>query len=266
MERIMSSVIMITILTCLVSCNAWSQQGNLSGVRRSAFDLGFSFMSVRDEALNRIIHKGPGLHVDWYLELPGRGGISIIELGVGSGFLKSDFEEEISSFRFSGSAGFTYLWPLCINDQSPHFYLGGKVNARTAIEYFDNWDESHFYWTTAYTTGAGFRIEYTIRGNSMIRIEADIPLFSMVSRPPDRFLYTQSSPALKDILKDVNYDLSLLLPREYREFDMRVKYAVKNRKRIMPEIFWRLHYMSIHKDGSARMKYLLQSIGVEFDI
>jgi len=86
----------------------------------------------------------------------------------------------------------------------------------------------------------------------------------MISRPPAEFLYTQSSPALHDVLKDINQDLRFLSPLMYRDFNIQLKYSLRKPKKFVPAIFWRLNYLSIKKDGSAQLKYINQTFGLEF--
>ena len=261
---------MIRTITCLmvilfmICCASFSQERADTHRKLSGFHFGISYMNLKDEVLNNVIHKGNGILGAIYLERSDNMSVKRLDLELGSGFLMSNFESEASSYLFSGSAGFRYLRNLSYADPGFKFYLGGKVKIGTAIEYFDNWDESHFYWITAYSIGADFRLDYSFGDKSKIQIEGDLPLFSLVSRPPAEFLYTQSSPALPDVVKDINHDLRFLSPARYQELNLQVKYSLRNSKKFVPSIFWRLSYLSINKDGSGKLKYINQTFGVEF--
>jgi hypothetical protein len=261
MKRMITGLMVILLM---ISCAAFPQERADTPRMLSGFHFGMSYLNLKDEVLNNAIHKGSGISGAIYLERSDNMSVKRLDLELESGFLKSNFESEASSYMFSGSAGFTYLRNLCHAEPGIRFYLGGKVKTGTAIEYFDNWDESHFYWITAYSIGAGFRIDYSLGNNSKIRMEGDFPVFSLVSRPPAEFLYTQSSPALPNVIKDLNHDLRLLSPARYQELNLRLKYSFGNPKKFVPGVFWRLSYLTVDKDGSGKLKYLNQTFGVEF--
>jgi len=264
MKRMKRMITCLMVFLFMISFDAVSQEGADTRRKLSGFHFGMSYMNLKDEVLNNVIHKGTGILGAIYLERSDKTSVKRLDLELQSGFLKSNFESEASSYLFSGSAGFRYLRNLYYADPGIKFYLGGKVKIGTAIEFFDNWDESHFYWITAYSIGAGFRFDYSFGDNSKIQIEGDLPVFSLVSRPPAEFLYTQSSPALPDVLKDLNHDLRLLSPARYQDLSLQVKYSLRNPKKFVPAIFWRLCYLSTNKDGSGKLKYISQTFGVEF--
>lgn len=247
-----------------VTSIAFSQAGTDSGIKKTGIHMGFSYINLEDKALNNAMHKGTGFSGGWYLELLNNRSVRVFDLVLGSGFLKSYFENETATYRFSGSARYRWLRNISGTPKDLNIYLGGRGEFKTAIEYFDNWDESHFYWLTSYSLGIDFRFNYSFASSNTIMIEGDMPVFSFVSRPPADFHYTQSSSALRDVLKDLNYNLGFLLPGKYIDINFRVKYSFRNSKRLMPALYWKINYQSIEKNGSDNMKYLDQTIGVEY--
>ena len=258
------SVIVLIVIVFRINCPAFSQVQTAIARKESGFHIGISHIDLREESLNRAIHKGPGISGAIYLERVDPGSVRRFHLVLGSNFLKSDYEGEISSYLISGSASFSYLRSLRIGNPLFSFHLGGNVRAGSAIEYFDNWDESHFYWITSYSLGADFKFSYSFRRNSRISIEADLPFLSLISRPPKNFLYTQSRPAIPDVLKNINQDLKFQSLGSYRNFTIQLQYSLRTAKKIVPNIFLRFSDMCLNREGQSQVKYYRQTIGLEF--
>ena len=243
---------------------ATSRHESDTGTKQTGLCLEFSHISFVDKALNNAIHRGTGILGGWYLEKSKNGSVMVLDMELGSGFLKSDFESETASYMFSGSAGFRWLRDASPSSGDINVYMGGRCALKTAVEYFDNWDESHFYWMTSYSAGIDFRLDYSFGPFSTIRIEGDMPVLSLVSRPPSDFLFTQSSPAPGDVLKDLNHDLAFISPGKYTDINFHVKYFLRNRERRMPAIYWKINYLNIEKNDSDNLRYFDQAIGVEY--
>jgi hypothetical protein len=258
------SIILFSVILFKLSCSTFSQAKEDTGRTRAGFQMGISHMDLKEQSLNRATHNGPGIMGGLHLERSNTRSIKMLNMELGSNFLRSRYEGETSSYRISGSASFSYLRNI-IHEAPPwNFHLGGKVKAFSAIEYFDNWDESHFYWITSYSFGADLRLTYSFGDNSIIQLEADFPLFSLVSRPPAKFSDTQSSPALRDVLRDLNRDLRILSPEAYRNFTIQLSYSLRSPKKFVPAIFWRFNDMYINKDGSGQLKSRGHTLGLKF--
>ena len=264
MKTMIKKIMMIPVIFLCVANITFSQLETGDRINQCGFQLGFAHINLEDKALNNAMHKGAGLYGAYYLERTNARAVKVLDLELGSGFLKSDFENETSTYMFSGSAGFSWLSNLLRTSGNTDIYLGGRGEIGTAIEYFDNWDESHFYWMTSYSLGIDFRLEYSFGDNSMISIGCDAPILSLISRPPAEFLVTQSSPALKDVVKDLNHDLEFLAPGKCLDINFGVKYSLRNSKKFIPAIFWKLNYLNIDKNGSGKLKYIDQTIGVAY--
>lgn len=264
MRSKIKKVIMATGFLLSITSITFSQASTDSRIKKTGLYVGFSYANLADKALNNIVHEGLGIVGGCYLEFSDTRTIKVFDLELGSGFLKSDFESEASSYRFSGSARFRWLHSPCYFSSDLNIYIGGNGEIKTAIEYFDNWDESHFYWMSAYSAGIDFRLDYSFGSNSRILIEGNMPVFSFVSRPPAEFLFTQSSPSLKDVLKDLNHDLGFILPDKYLDINFHVRYSFRNSKKFMPSIYWKINYLNIEKDDSDKLRYFDQAIGVEY--
>lgn len=257
------SIILLSSIFVWISCSGFSQVQEGAGRKSFGFQIGGSHVELREESLNRATHKGPGLAGAFYLERACGKSLKSLNLELGTAFLGTGYEDEMSSFRFSGSASFSYLRKPGKGNAESGFLVGGKLKAASAITYFDNWDESHYYWLTAYSFGPDLRFTCPVGSHGRLQFDADFPVLSMISRPPVRFLFTQSSPAFADVLRDLNQDLGWLTPVNYRNINIGVKYSFRDPGRIAPAIFFKLNDMRIHMEGSAPMRYLSQTIGVE---
>jgi hypothetical protein len=264
MQAMKKSVIFYSVILLKISCSTFSQEQTDIGNKLSGFHIGISHTDLKEESLNRAIHKGPGLMGAIYFERSDGKSVKKVKMELGSSFLSSDYEGETSSYLFSGSASFSYLQNLEIAPPAFGFYLGGRVKAATAIEYFDNWDESHFYWTTSYSLGVDFRGSYSFGRNSRISLEVDFPVLSLVSRPPSKFMTTQSSPALAEVLRELNQDLQFLSVGDFRNLNIQLKFSLRNPKKFVPSIFWKFSDMHINMNGSNPMKYISHTLGIEY--
>lgn len=247
-----------------ISCSTFPQVNEDAGNRLSGMQIGISHMDLQEQSLNRAIHRGPGLMGAFYLERSNNKSLTLLNMELGSNFLRSNFESETSSYMFSGSVSFSHLRNLALKNPALSIQLGGKAKAGSAIEYFDNWDESHFYWISAYSLGADFRFTYSFGRNSRIGIEADFPILSLVSRSPSGFSNTQMSPALPDVFKALNRDLRFMTPGGYRNLNIQLRYSLRNPKKFIPAIFLRFNNLYVNKDGSAPMKFIHHTMGVEY--
>lgn len=252
------------LLLLSVTGLAFPQEATFTGENSSRLQLGFSMASLRDRTLNNATHSGAGLSSAWSLERSANNSLRIFRLGLGTGFLKSEYETETASFLFSGSASYSWMGYLPASSCCLDIYLGGKGEAKSMIEYFDNWDESHFYWMTAYSAGVVFRIDCSLGAGRKIRIEGDLPMLALVSRPPREFDYTQSSPKLKDVLGDLNHDPDILSLNSYQDLNMEVRYSPGTRGIFKPGLFWRLNFLNLDKRGSESLNLLNQTIGLEY--
>lgn len=258
------SLILYSLILFKLSSSTFSQVTGDTVKKLSGFQLGISHMDLREQSLNTAMHRGPGLMGALYLERSNNRSVKIWHMELGSSFLRSNYEGETSSYWISGSACFRYLRNITHETPRWNLHVGGKLNTSSSIEYFDNWDESHYYWITSYSFGADIRLTWTLGGNSIIQLETDFPLLSLVSRPPARFSYTQSSPALRDVLRDINRDLSMLSPEAYRNFTLQLSYSFRSPMKYVPAIFWRFNDMYINKLGTGQLRSRGHSLGVKF--
>ncbi len=247
-----------------ISCPTFSQENTDTGSKYSGFQIGISHMDLQEQSLNRAIHRGPGLMGAYYLERSNSKAMTLLNMDLGSAFLRSNYESETSSYMFSGSVSISHLRNLAIKNPALSFHLGGKAEAGSVIEYFDNWDESHFYWITAYSLGVDLRFAWSFGRNSRIGLEVDFPVLSLVSRPPSSFHSTQMSPSLPDVFRELNRDLRLMSPGGYRNLNIQVKYSLRNAKKFVPSIFLRFSEMYVDKDGSGSVKFINHALGVEY--
>lgn len=255
---------MLCVLSFSVAWHAFSQVRTDYGGNRSHVQLGMSFIELKERSLNNALHTGPGIYGAWILERAGSRSLKQLDLNLAAGFLKSDFEDEISSNVFAGTAGFSLLKNFCAACPDLNFYMGGKVRLASAIEYFDNWDESHFYWNTAYSAGVDFLADYSFRSGRKISIEGEMPLISLVSRPPDGISFSQSSPYINDVLADLNSDPGVMLPSGFLDLNFEVKYSAGERSKLMPSLFWRFHFLNVDKIGSGKLETLEHTLGIEY--
>lgn len=260
MKTIFKLFLIILILHAELS---FSQE--LSGVKKrfNGITVGLSLKEMREESMNRAIHRGTGLSLGFFSESLNGRSLRRVEFLVSSHFLKSRFEEEISSFSFNGSLRFRQLFNVCNPEDCQSIFVGGSASLDAGIAYFDNWDENHFYWRTSYSLGLDSRIQKRL-GRDKIQIEAGIPLLSVISRPPNPFPYSQSSSNFLKVLKNLHENPRVSLPHQDFTGNILLRYCFEGDSKVRKSLFWQTNYLHNRIPGSGTLNSLTHRLGVEF--
>lgn len=261
----MKRIITFLMLLFIISKYSYSQDHGLWPVRISGIHFGISNNKMRENLISKTIHRGFGLSVGTFIEIIRYRTLQVYDLDLGVDFLKSRFESETGSYKFNLSATYKYLVRLSSTDSKTGFYLGPHLNINSLITYFDNWDENHYYWLTGYSLGAGGRIQSSTSSGDEFKIDFDIPLTSLVSRPPENLTVTQSGSEFTAILKQVNKDPVVTSLFQHFYFNLRTGYSFRNLRRMEPTIFWEFIYLANRQVELGKITNINNLLGVEFN-
>lgn len=226
--------------------------------------LGISANKLQDASLSKVLHQGPGFYFGTFTEKSTGLSFQRIEVSLAANFLKSNYEIENSSFHFQLPFKYTYLRSLRKLEKGPAIYFGGFASFAANIEYFDNWDQNHFYWLTSYNLGVDFRTELHLSSKGKLQVESNIPIISLISRPPEQITNTQASSSFFNILKTIHTNPTIAFPIQHLSFCFGVRYIFFNKRKIQPALVWKLQYLKNNTRESRSLKIMNQTIGIEF--
>jgi hypothetical protein len=260
MKRILMT---IAVLGAIYSGNSFAQQAEYSFEKISGIQFGITYNELQEGDLNRIIHGGNGFTGGWFLEKSNRKIVKRFELQLATELLKSSFEEEISSYHFNIPISFHYLRNVYAGIPSTGIYAGGFAKASFSIEYFDNWDENHFYWLTSYSLGPDFRIDYFFPWKHNLQIGMNMPFVALISRPPSKSMEIQSKTGFAEITKNIHENSRLAFVNRHLDIHLRARYSFKDSKKIQPKLFWQFQYVNNQMSDSGRLKMITNLLGIE---
>jgi hypothetical protein len=260
MEKAIIFIFSWWLMTCISHA-----QSSTRGIEENQFGLqiGLSGNQMQEGSLNKVLHSGIGFHACLFREKISERKLKRFEFLLSPGFLKSDYESEISSFHFQTSCNYRYMFRFLRNRSRLGFFVGGIVSADANIQYFDNWDENHFYWLTAYSVGIDFRIELQTFRKNKLQIEGNIPLISLVSRTPKHFMNTQASSSLLNVVKKMHENPRISHTGRNLSFNLLLRYVFQKTENSIPNLFWQFHLIKNTLQGSGKFRSMNHTIGIE---
>jgi hypothetical protein len=252
----------LVMISFILTGKSFGQEPHQIFPRYTGITLGMDFAEMKETSLNRAIHKGPGVYFGLFTEKQRGRTIQRLEFLVSSHFMKSAYEKETSTFNFSGQLRYRYLINISDPHVSPGVYIGGSASVNTQINYFDTWDENHFFWLTSYSIGLDSRIERRL-GKNKLQIEAGLPLLSLASRPPVEFTESQFSSDFSAVAKKLHENPRIVSPFRHFSGYVSVRYCFDENARIRKNVLWQTHYLHNELPGSGKLKSLTHRLGLE---
>jgi hypothetical protein len=256
-------IYLLVMISFILTGKSLGQDVNQNFPRYTGITLGMDIMEMKENSLNRAIHSGPGFYFGFFTEKQRGRTIQRLEFPLSSHFMKSDYEEERSTFIITGQLRYRYLINICDSDVYPGIYFGGSASVNTQISYFDNWDENHFFWLTSYSVGLDSRIEKRL-GKNKIQIEAGLPLVTLASRPPIEFTETQFSSDFSDVAQKLNENPRIVSPFRHFSGQVSLRYCFDENSKVMKNLLWQSNYLHNELPGSGKLKSFTHRLGLEF--
>lgn len=226
--------------------------------------LGLTEYQTQELVLNKVKHRGmfPSLGLSY--KMPNEISIHDIELRVFFNLLKSRFEEDDATF--ASNVVFNYKYSRKVKDltQNISLFLGGVTGLDANISYFENWDESHFYWLTSYYLGLDGTLIYKKPDRSFFSFEIQIPLLALVSRPPKRFTNSEVNPGFSSIIDSMHDNLKLTSLHRHFDLKLDLAYTFQYSSKFKQTFSWRFKYVHNRMPYSKKVKILIHTFGVTF--
>lgn len=232
--------------------------------RAYAVSLAANEYQVREEVLNRIRHRGMLASGGFFYEIRRPDSRHKLEIRIAFTPLKSRYDPDKKSFAVNPSLDYRYARRVAYLRPDLSLFLGGIAGLDMHHEWFDNWDDSHLYWLTSYFLGIDGILTYERPGDSEVFLELYMPLLSLVSRPPERFLYKVANPRFSWAVDELHSNLTLTSLHEQFAVNWKLGYAFRYNSHFDQHLYWRFAYVRSSMDYSKDLVILTHSFGASF--
>jgi len=218
--------------------------------------VGLNNFQIQEKVLNNIRHSGffpfLGFSYQWFTEqIKQRVVLDFIV-----NMVKSRYEAETAPVIIDIALNYTQIRKVSEYNPDLHLFLGGSGGLYSHMAFFDNWDDSHIYWLTYYYLGFNALLTYKNPLESCAYIELGIPLISLVSRPPDRFLYKMLDDSFSWIISEIHRDLRLTTVHQHFVLNIDLGYKFKHSASFQQQVYWRISYTNTQLSYSKEVSLL----------
>jgi len=258
-----SGLTIIFILVCIL-ISAQEQDDIPVATNDFSFGLGLSNLQLKENTLNTIRHKNTGVYLELNYLRQKAHLFHRLRLDITFSMLKSRYENEAKSLAIH-----TYLHYVIGTDviRSNHKFdllVGGLAGFNYNIFFFEYWDDSHYYWMSAFELGASAKTGYYFNNNSLLSAELGLPVIALVSRPPERILYKLDDPDFKDVISKTTGSSKVTSVHEYFSINFNVDYIFQANDRLRMALLLRTHYTRANLDDSQKLNMLRYAFGLGF--
>jgi hypothetical protein len=215
----------------------------------------------RDEVLNPARHDGwfPTLSLSY--ERPSEASRGRFDLQLAFSPIQSRYDPGKDSF--ASGLELAYRRTLRAGSLPGGFplWLGAQVEASSDFAYFGNWDDSHFYWLTAYSLGFAGALDHVRSPGRRLSLSWQVPLVALVSRPSSPILYKVVKSDFGAIVSKLHEHPRLTSLHEHRVVDLALRYT-RDGATIGHTFFWRFEYADTDLPDSERVVILRHSFGL----
>jgi hypothetical protein len=257
-------LVCIQVIILLGQGIAFSQDTVEPGGTDLGFSLGVAEYQMRENALNNIRHRGTLASGGISYERIGEISRQKVEFYLIFSTLKSRYDPDKSSFAANPSLTYRYARKVRNINQELSLFLGGITGLDMHHEWFDNWDDSHLYWLTAYYLGIDGILTYRNSRDSELFLEIATPVVALISRPPERFLYKVANPKFSWVVDELHSNLRLTSVHEHFVFNINLGYTFRYSRRFTQRLYWRFSYTSNSVPYSKDLTILTHVFGAGF--
>ncbi len=223
--------------------------------------LGLNSYQIKEQVLNNIRHTGVfpalGFSYEWSTtQIRQR-----VELYLIVNMVKSRYEEETAPIIIDPALSYTQVRKIYDFEPELQLFLGGTGGLYSHMGYFDNWDDSHIYWLTYYYLGINALVTYKNPTESSGYLEFGLPLISLVSRPPQQFLYKTVNDKFSWIFSEIHNDLRFTSIHEHLVLNLDLGYKFRHSASFQQKVYWRMAYTNTQMSYSQEVSILTHTIG-----
>jgi len=256
-----------TLVICLALAALGSQapvsaQADAAPPTDNDFGVAVSFTSLalKDEVLNPLRHSGTFVSLGLFLDRPRATTASRFDLDLVFNPVSSRYESGKDSFASAMRLGYRRVRQVGQPGSELRLLAGGAVAAAYQFAYFDNWDDSHGYWLTAYSVDATGTMEYTGWGGRPVSLEVTAPVFALVSRPRSPILYKGDSANFGWIVRKLHENMKLTSVHRHRAVEATLRLS-RPGATWGRSFFWHVAYVHDDLPHSSNVEVLRQSVG-----
>ena len=226
--------------------------------------IGLNSYQIKEKVLNNIRHTGffpsLGFSYEWYTEnIKQR-----VELFLIVNMVKTRYENQQAPIIIDPALNYTQVRKVTALNPDLTLYLGGMAGLYSHLGYFENWDDSHIYWLTYYYLGFNALITYKNSLESSGYLEFSMPLISLVSRPPKRFLYKVIDDTFSWIFSEIHHDLRITSIHQHLVLNLDLGYKFRHSRSFQQKVYWRLSYINTQMSYSKEVIILTNTLGTIF--
>ena len=228
------------------------------------FSVGLSHFQLKERLINNLAHTGWGFCAGGIYLKPAVRSNHRLAFNVGFNMLKSAFEEESSTYLIHSSLTYRYNYRIIsINDRTD-LYIGGQAGMEATQGIYENWDENHFYWLTAYTLGLNGRLQINVSDRSAFSFEGNLPFIALVSRTPATRLIHEDNPVFSSVVGKIHEHPSLASWPDHFAVEFKLGYTFSFKGKSRQTIFWQGNYISNDIARSKKINIINHTAGIEF--
>lgn len=173
------------------NANGEVNQEKISSEQHLGVLLGGGIGSYREDLVVPISFDGPAFTLGGLYSVQTARDFLQIRLGISMAFLNNRFSHE----AYAASLELRPSWTKLVWGKKPgnQIWCGLALPLQMRNLFINSWDEAHLYWLTTHSVAiAGeYHTHLPRLGYSVIRL--DLPLFGLISRPPD-YRYQKQEP------------------------------------------------------------------------
>jgi hypothetical protein len=251
-------------LVLLSSGAASSEAGAEAASSAYVVSLSIGDYQIRENVLNRIRHRGTLFSGGFFYERQRGVSRHKFEIYLAFSTLKSRYDPDKESFAVNPSLDYRYARKIADLKPGLSLFLGGIVGLDMHHVWLENWDDSHLYWLTSYYLGVDGILTYERPGGRELFLEVHVPVLSIVSRPPERFLYKVANPKFSWIIDELHSNLTLTSIHEHFALNTKLGYAFSYTDNFDQHLYWRFSYVKNTVQYSRDLTILTHSFGASF--
>jgi hypothetical protein len=216
--------------------------------------------ALKDEVLNPLRHSGTFVSLGFFYERPRPRSASRFDLDLVFNPVSSRYESGKDSFASALRLAYRRVRQVARPGAELRLLAGGAVAFTNQFAYFDNWDDSHGYWLTAYSIDATGTLEYTAWVGRPVSLEVTVPLLALVSRPRSPILYKSDSTDFGWIVRKLHERMTLTSLHRHRAVEATLRLSMTGAT-WGRSFFWHVAYVHNDLPHSSPVEALRHSVG-----
>ena len=204
----------------IVTSAAAQNNPPVSKFRLLDIDLGAVHYQLRDDIVAPLRNDGFGVVGELTYSSFGDKGRHFIDLRVLYAPLSNRYDHISRAAELN--LGYGYLWRIAGTESSGQLNLGGLIEWDYCLQYYDNWDDSHFYWLNVYELAPQIEWSNPLGDNHQLALSCSLSLLGLVSRPPKYRYYDQLR--LDKIYSETHEQMDFASLPEYISMSLRGRY------------------------------------------